>query len=150
MNLLKSSVFTACVLFSSTLIASELTLISRNMPTSCEFVFEVESDIKISMDKTISDQKVFYQFQNSWEPLNWTQEKSASVKSVGDQKELSLTLQSMSIPGKYLYRHIRIRLPESKITCIAEFGREFGEVCMPEGRSGTPWRQRVLACETAE
>jgi hypothetical protein len=125
----------------------EVNLYSRNMPQTCQYVYKVESDLRIIAPLDIVDEELIYQLQNSWKPNGWTSPQALRLKSTRDHLIGELTFQSMSLPGNFLYRIIRITFPKSNKTCVGEFGREFGEACMPGGRNETPWRLRLLNCE---
>ena len=129
---------------------SETVFSSRNMPMTCDYVFSVESDLRLELPLNSEDETISYQLQNSWKPYNWTPAILLPLKSNSSARFAEWSLQSMSIPLNFLYRKVKITFPKSHLICSAEFGREFGEPCMPEGRSSTPWRARVLNCETFE
>lgn len=119
---------------------------SRNMPQSCELVFMVESDLKISLPLETQETELHYQLQNSWAPFDWSEPLTLSLNKSANDLNATWTFQSMSINEKYLYRKIRIVFPQSKLVCASEFGRQFGEACTGS-RDSTPWKQRSLACE---
>jgi hypothetical protein len=144
---MKTMVILVISLFSGLLFAEDVSLFSRNMPMSCEYVFTVESDLRIEIPLTSLDQEVFFELQNSWTPSEWTKSKKLELKAVNSKLVGDLSFVSMSIPQKYLYRIISITFPKAKLKCLSEFGREFGEACMPGGRSETPWRTRQVKCE---
>ena len=119
---------------------------SRNMPSSCEYVFTVESDLRLELPLSSSEDEVFYQLQNTWNTSEWTAPASWAIKNHSAQ----LTIKSMSIPENYLYRNIVIVFPKAKLSCATEFGRIFGESCMHGGRDATPWRARSINCQEFE
>jgi hypothetical protein len=119
---------------------------SRNMPQSCELVFKVESDLKISLPLETQETEISYVLQNSWAPFDWSAPKTLPLKKSANDLNAAWTFQSMSINENYLYRNIRIFFPKSKLVCTSEFGRQFGEACTGS-RESTPWRQRALVCE---
>jgi hypothetical protein len=125
----------------------EAQFFSRNMPVSCEFVFRVDSDLALVLPANSSEDHVFYQLQNSWVTSKWTNPVEIPLKHTDKGVQAKWSFQSMSIPENYLYRNIKLIFPNSKKTCYAEFGRQFGEACMSGGRDSTPWRERVLSCE---
>ena len=143
---MKSMLITIFSLFSIQLFAQDAVFYSRNMPRSCEYVFAVESDLRLELPLNSPDQEVYYQIQNTWEPSQWTETKSLSLKTLTSKLVGELTLTSMSIPGHFLYRIIAFSFPNSQKKCVADFGREFGEACHNEGRDVTPWRLRQLNC----
>ena len=120
---------------------------SRNMPSTCEYVFTVESDLKVELPQSFKDEEVTYKLQNSWAPFNWTEEETLPLEQTQKGRFVEWTFVSMSIPGKYLYRNVLLTFPQSRIKCQSEFGRQFGEACMRGGRNETPWRTRQLICQ---
>lgn len=144
---MKTILLVAIAVYSTLLFAGEVSLVSRNMPTSCEYVYTVESDLKIEIPLTSPDEVVLYQLQNSWTPSQWTKVKNLELTKGNNSLIGELTFTSMSIPQNYLYRVISLTFPKAKLKCVSEFGREFGEACMPGGRSETPWRIRQVNCE---
>ena len=144
--------FVLVFFYSTATFADEAFFSSRNMPSSCEYVFSVESDLRLELPLDLNEDKIMYQLQNSWAPFEWTAVailalQDSSVATGGPTRFAEWSFQSMSIPKNYLFRIIKIFFPKSNITCIAEFGRQFGEACMPEGRIATPWRTRLFNCE---
>lgn len=131
---------------------SEFFLYSRNMPTSCEYVFNVESDIRIELPSDLDEERIMFSYVNTWAPYLWTspEELPVAINQSGTKKFSQWSLTSMSLPQNHLYRVVKVFFPKSKILCQGEFGREFGEACMPGGREVTPWRSRVFNCKASD
>jgi hypothetical protein len=141
-------IFLGSILYSTVILADvDATFSSRNMPVSCEFVFRVDSDLSLVLPVDSDEDYILYQLQNTWVPSDWTEAVAVPLQLSWKGRVGEWSFQSMSIPGNYLYRIIKIILPKSKKTCFAEFGRQFGETCKSDGRDSTPWRVRVLSCD---
>jgi hypothetical protein len=140
---------------SSAFAAPALELWSRNMPKTCEFVFEVESDIRVLFADEELDAQVpltlVYALKNEWTE-EWHLKKAAYfIRTEKGGWVADFSLQSMSSHERYLYRNIRFEIwagaaLEERLTGMwtAEFGREFGEACQWDGRASTPFRKRNL------
>ena len=140
-------IFSMGISFLTLSFANDIRLFSRNMPYSCDYVTTVESDLRLELPAASDESEVFYELQNSWEPSTWTESAPLVIRNIGPKDVAEITLKTMSIPEHFLYRNIRIHLPERQMICTAEFGREFGEACRRGGRDATPWRERVLTCK---
>lgn len=143
-----TALFLLFVATSLSTFAGEIEFFSRNMPQTCTYVYAVESDLKLKLPLDVQDREIIFQLQNSWDPFNWTTAESIPLIQFQDGFYANWTFQSMSIPGHFLYRNVQIELPNQRIVCHSEFGREFGEMCMPSGREATPWRKRKIECKS--
>lgn len=140
------------VAFSSFASAS-IRLSSRNMPTHCEYVFEVDSEIQIRLENMpVPVIGMLVSYQNEY-TKTWSNPTQLLVRRDAARQQLSvfnIELKTMSTNPKYLIRKLKFS-PLSDLSPApaqwyqAEFGREFGEKCFNSPRD-TPFKERpVLA-----
>jgi hypothetical protein len=130
---------------------SAVTLRSRNMPTNCHFVYEVNSEIELSwmpgMTGAHLRYQLFHEYDHAW------QEEVRVPESCPDDSECRVLLQirSMSTAEHFLFRKIKFffssadGVPVSPVHS-ATFGREFGEPCFNNPEE-TPFRMRSVTSD---
>lgn len=147
---MKALILSMLIAFSMTPSFAQVVFSSRNMPSTCSYVFSVESDLKLELPLDSIEDEILYQLQNSWVPAEWTPVQVLALESSERYKSVEWTFTSMSLPEHHLYRNILITFPKTNIRCLSEFGRQFGEACIPGGRSQTSWKVRKLDCESVQ
>lgn len=143
--------------------ASEVSVQARAIPETCELVYRVETDFIVSwVGQAIAPAgkvTLVYAFQDAYgQNGNWIGEKT--VPMTVDRNgtwSLKMTEQTMAVSGSYLFREMNFyflvtdtsgevrRVPGAgpkNPVYRAYFGREFGELCYPDGRQSTPFRPR--------
>ena len=125
---------------------------SRNMPTHCEFVFQVFSEIEVTWIGTLEppttmEYEFFHEYDDAWSDSHVA---SVACEGLDDQTRCITTvhLESMSTSSRFLYRMKRFRfLNEAGILIspeyVTNFGREFGERCYNDP-DATPFRSREV------
>ncbi len=140
----------------STRTEPEVRLESRNMPRTCQFVFEVESDLRLrATGLEAGEWKMLYSYVDAYDAHERGLEPGELELRDG---RAEWSLRSFHAPTRFLRRIVEFhfeqrsangrlaaRWPRSASQVYrAEFGREFGEPCVSSGRPDTPWRERVV------
>lgn len=131
--------------------ADAISLKSRNMPTHCSYVFEVNSEIQINIqnpEQPVSELLVSY--LNEYTKV-WSDPALIVVSQQGSASNIfyaTAELKSMSTNPKYLIRKIKFAIVTNPANSASgwyqsEFGRAFGERCFNTPKD-TPFRDRSV------
>lgn len=123
---------------------------SRNMPTHCEFVYQVHSEVEVRWSPGINGTnlafELYEEYSGTWQPAVFQEAKCTNATLISCR--VLLAFESMSTSSKYLFRKMKFRMfnennEELTGTYLTTFGREFGEKChdIPDQ---TPFRPRVV------
>lgn len=133
-------------------------LYSRNMPRTCSFVYEVNSDLFVVSGRELNKSSILhwatynvYDAEGDNLPWEWQETPiQAEWSQTQQQWVFQWTFKSFATSERRLNRHVLFFIDpmdtshEETPIYFAEFGREFGESCFRGGRKETPWRKRQL------
>lgn len=138
---------------------------SRNMPETCELVYQVESDIVLSMEAlknefppNTSHLAVHTRYMNAYNERETHLEERSYSLAVSADLSIPVTLMSFQTSQHRLLRKIIFEVKaldanesvlarwpqDANAYYLSEFARQFGEPCFNSGRSETPWRERAV------
>lgn len=142
-------ILSLCLLFSTTsvVMAEPLTRVwSRSIMPSCEFVYQVESDVKIKVPVEVIQEELSARphhelyvravFKNSWGNAPYKSE--VFMMKVDREGIAKLTFESMSVSRGFLFRQmffqIGVKVDTGAFYALStayssDVGREFGEAC---------------------
>lgn len=138
--------------------ASVPQLWTRSIMDSCEFVYRVESDIKLELPAglmEIYDPELLYwdvSFSNSWDREPRHSEHFKWVPN--EQGVVEITLETMSTSGGYLFRdmffRVMIKGVDGELVSLtpafqADIGRRFGELCATSRSPAVPFQVREVS-----
>lgn len=153
----KLLIFSLLFLFvSRTWAAHESRVWSRSIMASCEFVYQIQSDVIVELPE-ITHQKfnvplyLRAQLKNSWD--HEPNKSEVFIVKVDENRRASFTFESMSVSQGYLFREMYFQwVYEHEVGSFvalspiqkADIGRRFGETCYTERFSDTQFVQREL------
>ncbi|MEZ4816282.1 MAG: hypothetical protein R3A80_13940 [Bdellovibrionota bacterium] len=146
---------TCCVLFSSQLEANARVW-SRSIMPSCQFVYQVESDVRVQAPSEVlsnySFEEVYLKarFKNTWDndPAN----SETFYIALNPSGLAEFTFESMSVSKEYLFRNMTFSWVRKQgddwesmsAPMVADVGRQFGESCYVERYSDSQYVEREL------
>ncbi len=129
---------------------TNVTLMARNKPVSCQFVFAVDSDLYFEVQNPsipVTAIEVSYKDEYTGQ---WSKPKMLpAFKSPHSAHTyfVATSLRSMSTNPKYLLRSLSFKIqPDRAVTpqlIFSEFARQFGEKCY-DSPDETPYLPRAL------
>ena len=150
MRLFKWLTLAICSITLSTTGLSNVIVKSRNMPTHCEFVYNVFSEVEIIWPNGKTDALLRHALYDEYTDA-WVEGEDVVLSQISANQasptSLLLSFESMSTSKHFLFRVIRFQTEdlitgELSRTYVATFGREFGEKCYYPDRLETPFRER--------
>lgn len=122
---------------------------SRNMPETCEFVYRVESDIRVLFANPDAAPlpQMSYRFRDEYSG-QWSRSGRVPFKLRQDGLwQADLALESFSAHEHRLQRVLQFSVNaggHKEGDWSVEFGRQFGEPCYSAGRLSTPYLRRSV------
>ncbi len=139
------------MILSLNLLASLPKVSSRSIMSSCAYVYQVESDVRIKSFQTMKDLSLRAKFKNSWDHEPKFSEDFFTT--LDDQGIANLTFESMSWAKGFLFREMifvfGIKNSDGSFSPLSpeyqsDVGREFGEPCYLYRTDDGQFRERNI------